>query len=1241
MRRQHKKNRIGWALFFGCLWLLFSLQAAAQTCTVVDLAQTPLEALAPSPAPANVVFLLDDSTRMDAEVLLSEEGPLGEKYYLFDNAGDNATTHNDFYCSQEERKYWRYQWHGYNRLYYNPTVTYEPWPDPGDPDQTMTPANNDKPQSNPMLSEYTQNLDDPFTTLSGPRVVVDDQSPVDNHDPGSVSMTGSWDSNSTEHFTNQNGATFTWNVVLPQSGLWGVWVSNLPGDLDSQAVYEIEHTSGTSQVTLDQNVTELVELGSYNFGANATVTLTRQTSNTSEVTNADQVVFQAEGETIPIAHYYLQDSLGTPYLVTISGGLRYFRVEDQAEGQTGHGIVEDGELVAVAALPGEIDSELSYAEERQNFANWYSFHRKRSLAATSAVAKAIVGLEDMQVGFLTLNSTLAQPVLPIQVENDDQTGDVLRALYPYAAGIETDQETLLRAGLDCVGRYYSADLSCNALGDSPMAAETEGGACQKQFVVIVTHGAYDGTTPSDIGNQDGNQSAPYADGYSNTLADVAMKYYKDDLSSAHEGMQQMHTFAVGFGVKGSLERDQIPDNWPEPLDDATKIDDLWHATVNGRGEYYPSDSPDELNQGLEAIKESLLAFSGSSASVSATGEAVEADNTVFVPSYDSEFWAGDMNAYTLGKSGATALKWSAAQQMEGIASDDRNIYTFNGTSGIEFEFGSTLPHSFTEDEINYLRGDQSKEQKNGGLFRNRTSLLGDIIHSASVYHNETVYVGANDGMLHAFNAADGGELFAYVPSLVFSHLTELTYPNYIESHRYFVDLTPAVGKVGTSDYLVGGLGAGGKGYFCLDVTHPFSFGSSNVRWEFPNSSTSIEDVKDVGFSFSRAMIVETKAGTKVLFGNGYNSDSGHAVFFVLDSETGDVETKIDTGVGSGSGACNGLSTPVVVDVDNDEIADYAYAGDLKGNLWRFDLTDASAANWIAEPLFQATGPNGEEQPITTQPDAMFHCRGAGYGVLVTFGTGQYLGQSDLDLDPGSTSGDDETQTLYGIWDIDGLWNTKTSAHNWGSVNHSTGALTSSRSSFNDELLKQSVIETVAVNGETYRVVSDNPVYWKLSSASPLPKSHAGWFIDLPNDGERVIADMAIRDFRVIAISMQPSVAPCSSGGTSFVHLLNACSGGRDPLPQMDINGDDEISSEDTVSATIDGQSQDVSPSAIEVQGVAPQPLVLRNPNPDGAKTERLVFPQALISGQGVGGGTPGVVTVRPERRGNYYWREVR
>ncbi len=234
------------------------------------------------------------------------------------------------------------------------------------------------------------------------------------------------------------------------------------------------------------------------------------------------------------------------------------------------------------------------------------------------------------------------------------------------------------------------------------------------------------------------------------------------------------------------------------------------------------------------------------------------------------------------------------------------------------------------------------------------------------------------------------------------------------SHKYYVDLTPFAKTVNGVDLLVGGLGKGGKGYYCLDVTDPFTIATeaalaARVKWEFPKATTDSDDVADIGYSFSRPVIVNTKAGWVIIFGNGYNSPNESALLFALAID-GSVLAKIDTD----SGPSNGLSTPAVVDVNNDLLADYVYAGDLLGNLWKFDIRSASPGDWkvahtsggAPAPLFAARGPGDSIQPITTKPDVMFHC--ARHGYIVVFGTGKYLGSSDFD--------DFSTQALYGIWD---------------------------------------------------------------------------------------------------------------------------------------------------------------------------------------------------------------------------------
>ncbi len=214
------------------------------------------------------------------------------------------------------------------------------------------------------------------------------------------------------------------------------------------------------------------------------------------------------------------------------------------------------------------------------------------------------------------------------------------------------------------------------------------------------------------------------------------------------------------------------------------------------------------------------------------------------------------------------------------------------------------------------------------------------------------------------------------------------------------------------DVLVGGLGKGGKGYFALDVTDPTAMEEADVLWEY--SAEAAGDL-DLGYTFGRAFIVNTKAAGKVvIFSNGYDSANGSAVLYVRNVITGAHIAKFDTKVTG----CNGLATPAAVDVELDGYVDYVYAGDLKGNMWKFDLRGANISDWAfgygdsgdPKPLVTVKNANGDIQPITTPPEVMLDCASTGdvRGLMVIFGTGQYLTTDDFVNVP--------VQSFYGIWD---------------------------------------------------------------------------------------------------------------------------------------------------------------------------------------------------------------------------------
>jgi type IV pilus assembly protein PilY1 len=405
-----------------------------------------------------------------------------------------------------------------------------------------------------------------------------------------------------------------------------------------------------------------------------------------------------------------------------------------------------------------------------------------------------------------------------------------------------------------------------------------------------------------------------------------------------------------------------------------------------------------------------------------------------------------------------------------------------------------------------------------------------------------IYVGANDGMLHAFSASNGAELFAYVPWAVRNRLSNLS--NLPYTHQYSVDGSPSVGDVyygsGWKTVLLSGMNAGAPGLFALDVSNPANFIEANaaqvVRWEIGDSDA------DVGYIFGRPLLVKMRDGRwRAIVGNGYNSANGHAVLLMVDVETGAV-TRIDTGAGS-AGTPNGLSTVAVVSSTGNGVADMVFAGDLYGNLWKFDISASSAAGWkvaygtAGSPLPLFTAPSG--QAITARPDVTIFPKG---GYLVAVGTGRYVDIGD------NAAG--STQAIYGIWD-----------------NGAPVALAN--------LQTQSIVGTgTGGSGSNYRfsthavgpatdtaVTGDNAI-----SLADYYANKKGWKLSLPSSGERVVTEAAIRNGRLVVSSLIPSTAVCSYGGDGWIIDVDVVTGNR--TAALDTNGDGVINNADYIGGTM-------------------------------------------------------------------------
>jgi type IV pilus assembly protein PilY1 len=808
-----------------------------------------------------------------------------------------------------------------------------------------------------------------------------------------------------------------------------------------------------------------------------------------------------------------------------------------------------------------------------------------------------------------------------------------------------------------------------------------------------------------------------------------MKYYEDDLRtglpdrlndpeklnpSAIDTAQHQHmvTFGVAFGVKGDLDPDDYNDNpaspdfmkcinsancivgqypdWPGSIGIRSKatVDDLFHATVNGRGDFLTAKDPEELADSLLELMNNILARLGSASAVSINGDSlygkVSDDVLMFQASYKTNDWSGDVKAYEVDTTTGRVLldnpKWSAADSLATIAWGSRNILTYDGSSGAEFdpaESSIAWDASLGSDYANIINFVRGQEDISG--FRVRNSLLGDIVHSSPVFEEDFVYVGANDGMLHAFEInvttvsgtklVSGQEKFAYVPSFVFENLVNLTETAMV--HKFFVDLTPTIvsgegllGGSGDETILVGGLGKGGKGYFALDITDPANMGTDDVLWEFPNDATSSE-VSDMGYSFSKPVVVQTNSTTAseawvVITGNGYDSPDGRAVLYILNPLSGEVTRKIPTLV---SDSDNGLSSPIAVDVNYDRKVDFVYAGDLKGNMWKFDLTGDNSSKWSVayyggtpiptnQPLFQAIDPSGFPQPITSKPEVMFHPRK--HGLLVLFGTGKFLGMSDFS--------DDRVQTVYGIWDYGdriyypGAWG----AYSNDDDTEYLGAFNRPKNLSNFpgkdvELLEQTSttypVTIVNINNQTVntdiRVLSDNTPNWYTVpdldplgtngnpnlddlAEDPLQTAHGGWFWDLPLSGERVVTDVLLRDGRLVVICFTPNPDRCSDGGSSFLMELNSFTGGTSGGTIFDINNDGRIDGDDWVKIGVDDDGNDIKaiPDGLKLEGMVQQPAIL------------ILDPEVEIKYLSSSTGAVHMVKEKAVRLGVTYWKEL-
>ncbi|WP_417227671.1 pilus assembly protein [Amphritea sp.] len=554
----------------------------------------------------------------------------------------------------------------------------------------------------------------------------------------------------------------------------------------------------------------------------------------------------------------------------------------------------------------------------------------------------------------------------------------------------------------------------------------------------------------------------------------------------------------------------------------------------------------------------------------AVAESDLASRKIFTSTYAVE----DSSTGITLNTGGVNFQWSD------LSSEQREMLRITPASG------PLTTEALAQQRLDFLRGSRAEEQtltNTSKPFRRRGSRLGDIVNSSPqyvsqknygfsslgapfttatreayiTYRNSSTYtskppiilVGANDGMLHGFDGtlgSNGGkELFAYVPSGVFSNLYELVDPDY--GHRYYVDGVPrsydawfAASDV-TSGVTAGWktvtavtLGAGGAGVSLLDISDPENMTKDDVLWEFKH--------EDMGALIQQPFIAPLpngKFGVIVSSGFSHGATEGH--IWILNVANGSIIKDLVVPT------TGGLGQPSVIDLNRDGIIDRVIAGDTLGNVWRFDMSGSLPSSWTPPsgllsgttpvPFFVAKDVSGNVQPITGPINTAFDSGGRH---MVLFGTGSYYQSNDNDV---GTS--PQVQTLYGVWD--------------------TGEVISGRGG----LLKQEILYEGTIGSNGVRVTSDTPFDYTSNKK--------GWYLDLEwstsnggpgGIGELVNTRPVLRIGQVLFATKIPSSDPCAAGGSSWIMSLDYESGAALDNTTFDYNGDGAFTVDDLVDVPV-------------------------------------------------------------------------
>lgn len=983
---------------------------------------------------------------------------------------------------------------------------------------------------------------------------------------------------------------------------WRTWEDKSFGDSPpTNARWDPYNNAGTFNLIAEQ---------SYNAWYYSTSTLSggSVTSNSLKYWPITFYVYKGEGSALQIKNYIGYQIRGSRAYTKDMGSTSAWKEKTTNFKWTSSYKNADGNYFSI---------ERTIAEETQHFANWFSYYRSRVLAARAGTSIAFSGVsEDFRIGFKTLASsadkTLKIPVPALaDIEKGTFFGSNKQNWFKKLFEVPMNNSTPLRNALKWVGDEYTSKSASGPWGPGTDINQI---SCRQSFAILTTDGYYNGSSPG-VGNVDNSPGPdfkhptdekknyqyvpkePYSDDFENTLADVAMKYWMNDLRTdldnnvplAHGSKnpafwQHMVTHAVSIGVRGTKNpATDTPGSWSDPNSgDGEKIDDLWHATVNGKGEFIPANNPSEFSDAITRILKAIGDVTATSSNLAGSTTSLETEAGLFQGSFSSGDWSGDLIA--VDTNNGFKQTWSAAELLDARDYTTRAIYYgISSTSATEFKGENVLDTVLSDAQVNYLRGDRSKEEKNSGPFRNRGSVLGDIAHSTPLLvegvvnrnyqlyswgvgyekfrrdmlkRTPTVYVGANDGMLHAFDAKTGTERFAYIPKAAMDTIDKLTDPDYM--HSYYVDGSSVIADIQDNSgnwksVLIGNMGRGGNSMFALDVTNPGTFNESNMLWERTYAA--------LGITTSRPLVARLNNNKWVaIIGYGYNNTkASQGGLLVIDlNNNGEILWQIDLPAFAGSD--NGMGQIEGWDADTDGNLDWVFAGDLNGNVWKFDLSvGAPEANGIAyggKPLFTAVSEAGAKQPIT---GGLSLAKEPGTGQLwVYFGTGKMLSNAD----PINT----DQQSWYGIKD---------------------GSQITNRSS---QLVKRDMSNVAASASVSARVIED------VTSNDLAVKR--GWVIDLLDTRERIVQKPQIRSVNLgsnrtsglVVASTVPTSDFCSPSSDGWVMAINPFTGGRLKVHYFDWSGDNEFDDKDSVKDP--DSTEDTVASGVKFEGMQGDVLIV-------------------------------------------------